>query len=147
MVKRYDLYYDDMDQFNDGDYVTYDDYAELQAKADAMEAALRDMLHAVCGETGFVNCVRIDSGMSYPWPALDLAEDKARTDLIRAMIREAVEVDRNKGSIFAVWFTNLNYEDELVGLYSTEKLAQARVEKYGILDRRSMRIEKELLDQ
>jgi len=45
MVKRYDFYdrYDDAARAHvvkDGQYVTYTDYAELQAKADAMEAAL-----------------------------------------------------------------------------------------------------------
>lgn len=69
----------------------------------------------------------------------------ALDDLISAV--EAVEAERNKGVIFAVWFTNFHSQDELVGLYSTEKLAQAKIEKYVILDRRSMRIEKELLDQ
>ena len=40
--------------------------------------ALEAMLNAVCGETGFAACVRHDSGSSYPWPALDAAEEKAR---------------------------------------------------------------------
>jgi hypothetical protein len=42
-----------------------------------LEAALRDMVHAVCGPTGLHEAVKFDTGMSYPWPALDLAEDAA----------------------------------------------------------------------
>jgi hypothetical protein len=41
--------------------------------------ALSDMLQAVCGETGFAACVRSDSRTAYPWPALDIAEAKARS--------------------------------------------------------------------
>jgi len=45
MVKRYEFYDRNDDAArahveSDGDYVTYADYAELQAKADAMAAAL-----------------------------------------------------------------------------------------------------------
>lgn len=52
--------------------------------ADAIEVlrdALADLLHAVCGETGFAEAVRRDSGRMYPWPALELAEAKARAAL------------------------------------------------------------------
>lgn len=43
-----------------------------------LEEALRAMLQAVCGKDGFAECVRRDSGMAYPWPALDNAEAFAR---------------------------------------------------------------------
>lgn len=46
--------------------------------------ALEAMLHAVCGETGFAACVRHDSGLAYPWPALEAAEEKARS-VLRAL--------------------------------------------------------------
>ena len=36
--------------------------------------AFRALHHAVCGDTGFANAVRIESGLAYPWPALDDAE-------------------------------------------------------------------------
>jgi hypothetical protein len=35
----------------------------------------------VCGETGFAVCVRLDSGLAYPWPALDEADEMTRTTL------------------------------------------------------------------
>ena len=54
---------------------------ELEAKlAEAVEA-LRKLHHAVCGETGFAACVRLDSGLAYPWPALDEADEMTRTTL------------------------------------------------------------------
>ena len=43
--------------------------------------ALREMFEAVCGETGFAQAVRAESGIPYPWPALDLAEAMARAAL------------------------------------------------------------------
>ena len=46
-------------------------------QSDALREALEDLLHAVCGEKGFAEAVRRDSGRVYPWPALDLAEAKA----------------------------------------------------------------------
>ena len=46
-------------------------------QSDALREALEDLLHAVCGENGFAQAVRWDSGRIYPWPALDLAEAKA----------------------------------------------------------------------
>lgn len=48
---------------------------------DVLRDALADLLHAVCGEKGFAQAVRRDSGRIYPWPALDLAEAKARKAL------------------------------------------------------------------
>lgn len=50
-------------------------------RADDLRAALEQMLHAVCGETGFAEAVRRDSGLAYPWPALDIAEERARAAL------------------------------------------------------------------
>jgi hypothetical protein len=43
--------------------------------------ALRKLHHAVCGETGFAACVRLDSGLAYPWPALDEADEMTRATL------------------------------------------------------------------
>ena len=43
--------------------------------------ALEELLHAVCGETGFAACIRLNSGRAYPWPELDAAEAKARAAL------------------------------------------------------------------
>ena len=52
-------------------------FEALQSRIKAMEAALRDMVQAVCGETGFAAAVRNDAGLPYPWPALDIAEERA----------------------------------------------------------------------
>jgi hypothetical protein len=49
----------------------------VATQSDALREALEDLLHAVCGEKGFAEAVRRDSGRIYPWPALDLAEAKA----------------------------------------------------------------------
>jgi hypothetical protein len=43
--------------------------------------ALQRLHHAVCGETGFAECVRRDSGKVYPWPALSEADLKSRRAL------------------------------------------------------------------
>jgi len=53
--------------------------APVQVKA--LEETLEQLLHAVCGETGFANAVRIHTGTAYPWPALDIAEERARAAL------------------------------------------------------------------
>jgi hypothetical protein len=58
-----------------------DQVATLRASEARMREALDDLLHAVCGETGFAACVRIATGKAYPWPALDLAEESARAAL------------------------------------------------------------------
>ena len=57
-------------------------------RLEAQEALLREALaalgklhHAVCGETGFAQCVRDDSKTLYPWPALDVADHAARATL------------------------------------------------------------------
>ena len=55
----------------------YEGCANPIVQHDALRDALVDLLHAVCGQTGFVETVRRDSGRIYPWPALDLAEAKA----------------------------------------------------------------------
>jgi hypothetical protein len=56
-------------------------YTEALCRAieqhEALREALVDLLHAVCGEKGFAEAVRRDSGRIYPWPALELAEAKA----------------------------------------------------------------------
>jgi hypothetical protein len=41
--------------------------------AQLVEAA-RAMRSAICGPDGFAECVRRDSGLAYPWPALEIAE-------------------------------------------------------------------------
>lgn len=58
-----------------------DRIAALTAQNEALRKALESLLHAVCGETGFAAAVRRVSGTSYPWPALELAEDIARAAL------------------------------------------------------------------
>ena len=55
----------------------YDGSTNPIVRHDALHEALVDLLHAVCGKTGFAETVRRDSGRIYPWPALDLAEAKA----------------------------------------------------------------------
>lgn len=59
-------------------------------RLEAQEALLREALaalgklhHAVCGETGFAQCVRDDSKTLYPWPALDVADHAARATLAK----------------------------------------------------------------
>ena len=67
-------------------------------RADLSDALLREAMevlgklhHAVCGETGFAHCVRLDSGLAYPWPALDDADEPARATL--AKLRAHLEGD------------------------------------------------------
>ena len=55
----------------------YIGFAKADEQNDPLREALADLLHAVCGQTGFAETVRRDSGRIYPWPALDLAEAKA----------------------------------------------------------------------
>jgi hypothetical protein len=55
----------------------YDGSTHLLEQHEALREALVDLLHAVCGKTGFAEAVRRDSGRMYPWPALELAEAKA----------------------------------------------------------------------
>ena len=54
---------------------------EARARVKVLEDALGGLMRAVCGETGFAECVRRDSGHAYPWPALEMAETAARTAL------------------------------------------------------------------
>ena len=69
--------------YNISDDAPWRDYAiaawntRQPTQSDALREALEDLLHAVCGEKGFAEAVRRDSGRIYPWPALDLAEAKA----------------------------------------------------------------------
>ena len=65
----------------------------MAVRIEAQEALLREAMaalgklhHAVCGETGFAQCVRDDSKTLYPWPALDVADHAARATL--AKLRE-----------------------------------------------------------
>lgn len=51
---------------------------ESEDRRGRLEEALAELHHAVCGETGFAAAVRSVSGTPYPWPALDLADEKAR---------------------------------------------------------------------
>jgi hypothetical protein len=53
----------------------------LTAENERLREALREMFETVCGETGFAQAVRADSGFAYPWPALDIAEAMARAAL------------------------------------------------------------------
>lgn len=57
------------------------DCIKERQRAERLEAALHKLHHAVCGETGFAACVRLDSGKAYPWPALDDADETARATL------------------------------------------------------------------
>lgn len=59
------------------DHGYYDGSTHPIVRHDALREALVDLLHAVCGEKGFAQAVRRDSGRIYPWPALELAEAKA----------------------------------------------------------------------
>ena len=59
-------------------------------RLEAQEALLREVMaalgklhHAVCGETGFAQCVRDDSKTLYPWPALDVADHAASATLAK----------------------------------------------------------------
>jgi FtsZ-binding cell division protein ZapB len=53
----------------------------MRAEIERLREALREMFEAVCGETGFAQAVRAESGFAYPWPALDIAEAMARAAL------------------------------------------------------------------
>lgn len=85
----------DWHRFIDADiYASADKY--WRARLEAQEALLREAMaalgklhHAVCGETGFAQCVRDDSKTLYPWPALDVADHAARATL--AKLREHLE--------------------------------------------------------
>ncbi len=62
----------------------------LREQLKAAEAALKEAVYvieqlhgAVCGETGFASAVRMVSGIAYPWPALDAADEDARAFLTK----------------------------------------------------------------
>lgn len=57
---------------------------DAEAKVAALVEALEAMRGAVCGETGFAECVRRYSGNAYPWPALDAADEAARAAIAAA---------------------------------------------------------------
>lgn len=57
----------------------------LRAENELMREALGKLRHAVCGETGFAAAVRADSGLAYPWPALDDADELARNALAQVV--------------------------------------------------------------
>ena len=63
-------------------------YRAAKDRADAAEAKLCEaeevmwtLYHAACGPTGFAAAIRATSGVPYPWPALDEADDLARAFL------------------------------------------------------------------
>ena len=64
-------------QYRPGD----SDVLALLDRVAELEKAVGMLLHAVCHETGFAAAVRQDSGFAYPWPALDQAEQFARSIL------------------------------------------------------------------
>jgi hypothetical protein len=57
--------------------------AKVADERDVLAAALQGLLHATCGETGFASAVRGAGAKAYPWPALDIAEEKARAALAK----------------------------------------------------------------
>lgn len=54
---------------------------DLAAEVLQLREALQALHHAVCGETGFAEAVRLNSGLAYPWPALDISDEMARAAL------------------------------------------------------------------
>ena len=77
--------YGQMEEDDQGDYYNREDCDAALAAAIAREEGLREALsamrHAVCGDTGFANAVRLDTGKAYDWPALERAEEKANAAL------------------------------------------------------------------
>jgi len=63
------------------EYIRADLHDATKAQLAKAVEALRKLHHAVCGETGFAQCVRDDSNTAYPWPALDEADALARAVL------------------------------------------------------------------
>jgi len=78
---------------------------EQSPRAQALEEALRNILHAVCGETGFANAVRQVSGLPWPWPSLDIAE----ADAIRTLSQPVadgwlpIETAPKDGTVIQAW--------------------------------------------
>lgn len=64
---------------------------QLAAEVLQLREALQALHHAVCGETGFAEAVRLNSGLAYPWPALDIADEMARAALSPAPVMDAVK--------------------------------------------------------
>lgn len=56
-------------------------YIAAREREYKLREALEKLHHAVCGETGFAECVRNDSGKAYPWPALCEADRLSRAAL------------------------------------------------------------------
>jgi len=76
----------------------------LADRLEAQEALLREAMevlgklhHAVCGETGFAQCVRDHSKTIYPWPALDVADHAARATL--AKLRAHLDGRADEGGV------------------------------------------------
>ena len=57
--------------------------AALTAQVAELVEAATALHHAICSDTGFVAAVRADSGLAYPWPALDAAEERLTTALAK----------------------------------------------------------------
>jgi len=70
-----------------------------EAMRQALEA-LRELFEAVCGETGFAQAVRAESGFAYPWPALDNAEAKARAAI--PALQEALANDADDSELLNI---------------------------------------------
>ena len=62
-------------------YLSANVATEQAAEIERLREALSDMRQAVCGDTGFANAVRLDTGKAYDWPALEIAEEKANAAL------------------------------------------------------------------
>ena len=66
----------------------YTSYIRADLMAELAEAA-EGLHHAMCGDTGFVAAVRADSGLAYPWPALDAAEERLAAALAKIKEQQA----------------------------------------------------------
>ena len=88
-----------------------------------LEDALKELLHAVCGDTGFAACVRADSGKAYPWPALEIAEVSARAALAASQPAQPVALtwparcDGVEQDAFEAWAKDNHYDMELHPLH------------------------------
>jgi hypothetical protein len=49
-------------------------------------------------------------------------------------------------TVYIVWHKNFNYEDEFIGVFSSEEKAQERIERFSKSDRCDFHIETEELD-
>jgi hypothetical protein len=66
----------------------YDGSTHLLEQHEDLREALVDLLHAVCGKTGFAEAVRRDSGRMYPWPCQDCRDKEAMADEIKQLRKE-----------------------------------------------------------